>query len=174
MDAKYSKLLYILEANTHWPTKGIYPVSILFGSVLEASPADILTTHTRMDFSPQGFTGTSQFSLQVSKDLSASQWKFSHVPPVEIKFSSSFLLCERNQPISHFPWHNLISSLLLLSSCQAFPTSSSCVLLYLVNHHVNANTGAWWFHYELTKSKTCHLQIRNGDVGMLWFFQKSE
>lgn len=90
-----------------------------------------------MDSSPQGFTGTSQFSLQVSKDLSASQ-SFSYVPPLEIKFSSSFLLCERNQPISHFPWHNPISSLLLLSSCQVFPTSSSCVLLSFVSHAQNA------------------------------------
>lgn len=94
--------------------------------------------HTYQDgFFPTRLYSTSQFSLQVSEDLSASQ-SISHVPPLEIKFSSSFLLCERNQPISHFPWHNPISPLLLLSSCQVFPTSSSCVFLYLANYQVNA------------------------------------
>lgn len=67
-------LLEILKANTNWPTKEIYSVPILFGSVVEASSAYIiLTTHTRKDISSLGCTGTLHFSLQVPKDLSVSQ-----------------------------------------------------------------------------------------------------
>lgn len=124
----------MLKANTNWPTRGIYPASILFGSAVEASSSSIiLTTHTRTHFSPLGFTGTSHFSLCVQRSFSESIC----FPCPSIRNQVFIFHLALRKRSTYFPWYDPTSSLPPLSFSQAIPTSSSSILLCLVNHHVD-------------------------------------
>lgn len=169
-DDEYSKLLEVLEANTNWPTKEIYPVPILFGSVVEASSAYIiLTTHTRKGFSSLGFTGTSHILLQVPKRSVREPICFPS-PSIRNQIYIFHLALWKRWKYFLF---SRIQSHFFLSPVRLLPPAPPLLPLSC-QPSCECDTGAWWFRYELTKPKTHHLQTGNGDTGRLWFLHKSE